>query len=81
MRTLIRRRLKPSKLATGEVVPVAPPLLEFTRNGGTLTLGWSSGWFLQSATNIAGPYQDVPGATSPWPVSMANPQEFFRLKQ
>jgi hypothetical protein len=74
--------LSPAKiLTTGEVVPVAPPSLQFARNGNALTLTWPSGWFLQSATNVAGPYLDVPGATSPWPVNMTAPQQFFRLRQ
>ena len=67
-------------LPTGEVVPVSPPALEFARTNGTVTLTWGSGWFLQSSTNVAGPYQDVQGATSPWPASMTRPHEFFRLR-
>jgi hypothetical protein len=68
-------------LPTGEVVPATPPTVQFTRNGSTLTLTWPSGWFLQSATNVTGPYNDVSGATNPWPVSMTKPLEFFRLRQ
>ena len=66
-------------LATGEVVP-AGATLDFTRNGSTLTFTWPSGWFLQSASNVAGPYFDVPEATSPYPVSMSSPQQYFRLR-
>ena len=74
--------LYPAKiLATGELVPVAPPRLEFIRNGGTLGLHWGPGWVLQSATNVTGPYNDVSGAASPWPVAMTSPQQFFRLRQ
>jgi hypothetical protein len=68
-------------LATGEVVPAGTATLDFTRNGGTLTLSWPSGWFLQSATNVTGPYQDVSEARSPYPVSTIKQQEFFRLRQ
>src|SRR5882762_2860432 len=74
-------------LATGEVVPsnggtVTNPaaMLRATRNGNTLTLQWGPGWVLQSATNVTGPYQDVSGASSPWPVNMNKPREFFRLR-
>ena len=67
-------------LATGEVVP-AGATLDFTRNGSTLTLTWPSGWFLQSATNVTGPYNDVPETASPYPVDMASPRQFFRLRQ
>ena len=66
-------------LATGEVVP-AGATLDFTRNGNTLTLTWPSGWFLQSATNVTGPYQDIE-ATSPYDVSFTEPQGYFRLRQ
>jgi hypothetical protein len=68
-------------LGTGEVVPSTASALQFTRNGGTMTLTWPSGWSLQSATNVTGPYNDVSGAASPWPVGMTNSQEFFRLRQ
>jgi len=70
-------------LSTGEVVPQAQPMqsLSFSRSGNTLTLTWGPGGTLQSATAVTGAYQDVPGASSPWPVSMTKPQEFFRLRQ
>src|SRR5262249_14650460 len=45
-------------LATGEVVPAGASTLEFTRNANALTLTWPSGWFLQAATNVVGPYVD-----------------------
>jgi hypothetical protein len=67
-------------LTTGEVVP-AGATFDFTRNAGTLNLTWPSGWFLQSATNLAGPYNDVPGTSSPYPVDMTSPQQFFRIRQ
>jgi hypothetical protein len=67
-------------LTTGEVVP-AGATLDFTRNASTLTLTWPSGWFLQSATNVTGPYNDVPETSSPYPVDMTSPQQFFRVRQ
>src|SRR5437667_2995361 len=72
--------LSPARiLATGEVVP--QQVLTFSRSGNTLTLSWGPGWTLQSSTNVAGPYLDVQGAASSYPVSMAKPREFFRLRQ
>jgi hypothetical protein len=68
-------------LSTGEVVPVSPPVLTFTRANGTLILIWGSGWTLQSATNVGGPYQDVQNAASPLSVNMTQPRQFFRLRQ
>jgi hypothetical protein len=73
--------LHPARLlATGEVVPQLP-MLTYSRSGNTLTLSWELGWILQSSTNVAGPYEDVPAATSPYTVSLSNPSEFFRLRQ
>jgi hypothetical protein len=66
-------------LATGEVVPQR--FLTFSRSGNTLTVTWAPGWTLQSSTNVTGPYQDAPEASSPYPVSMDKPREFFRLRQ
>ena len=77
-------RLSPATmLTTGEVVPVAPSiaLLQFTSSGGTLNLSWGPGWFLQSATNVVGPYEDVGGAASPYAAPFNGPQRFFRLKK
>ena len=68
-------------LTTGEVVPAGAATLAFSRNGSTLTLTWPSGWFLQSATNVTGPYNDVPETSSPYPVDITSPQQFFRLRQ
>ncbi len=66
-------------LATGEVVPGPSLRLQVQRTASGLTLSWAGGT-LQSATNIAGPFQDVPSATSPYPVLMTEPQEFFRIR-
>src|SRR6185503_9497212 len=69
-------------LPTGEVVPEqAPPFLGFARSGNTLILTWPPGWTLQSSANVTGPYQDVQGATSPYPTLMSSPSQFFRLRQ
>lgn len=67
--------------ASGEVVPQIQQLLTFSRSGNTLTFTWGAGWFLQSSTNVVGPYLDVPGAVSPYSASMTNPSRFFRLRQ
>ncbi len=67
-------------LATGEVVPQMQ-MLTSSHAGNALTLRWEPGWTLQSSTNIAGPYQDVQGAASPYTPSMEGPRRFFRLRQ
>ena len=68
-------------LNTGEVVPdlsITP--LTFSKQGINLVLSWPSGSTLETATNIAGPYSPVSGATSPYTndTTLA-PQRFFRL--
>jgi hypothetical protein len=73
-------------LNTGEVVPaeVVPPSILFARRENSLVLGWPPGWVLQSATNVAGLYADVPGAASPYTHTndmTAGAQRFFRLRQ
>ena len=66
-------------LSTGEIVP--GQILLSQRSGNSLVLQWGSGSVLQSATNVMGPWQDVSGATSPYTISFAGPQRFFRIRQ
>jgi hypothetical protein len=71
-------------LSDGEVVPnqAIGTSVTFSKQGNNLVLTWPSGWTLQSATNVAGPYSNVSGATSPYTNNMAlDPQRFFRLSQ
>jgi uncharacterized repeat protein (TIGR03803 family) len=59
----------------------ASPVLEIQRLGGQVVLNWNAPDFsLQSATNVAGPYQTVSGATSPYYTNaLSSQQMFFRL--
>lgn len=71
-------------LSTGEVVPnqsTGPSVIVSTQ-GKNMVLTWPAGWTLQIATNVPGPYSDLPTATSPytWDTTTA-PQRFFRLRQ
>jgi len=65
-------------LSTGELV--AAPTLQIVRTGSALTLTWAGNFQLLSATNVAGPFTPVSGATSPWTNSFLKSQEFFRLQ-
>jgi len=65
-------------LATGEIVPDA---LFSDHNGQQLALSWGSGWTLQTATNLAGPFSDLVTATSPYTNHFTDPQRFFRLRR
>jgi beta-glucanase (GH16 family) len=58
----------------------ATPVLQIVSSNNVLNLFWAKG-SLQSATNVAGPWVDVPDAAPPsfeW--SLAGPQRFFRVK-
>jgi uncharacterized delta-60 repeat protein len=47
-----------------------------------LILDWAGAGQLQSATNLAGEFFDVPGATNPpWAVTNSLPVEFFRVRK
>jgi len=71
----------PARLtATGELAPVGHPALQSARNGFGLVINWPGGFQLLSATNVAGPYMPVSGASSPWTNSFTKPQEFFKLQ-
>jgi hypothetical protein len=49
-------------------------------SNGQLQLNWQFGT-LQSATNAAGPFSDVPGATPPYTIMSTNPQQFYRINE
>jgi len=56
---------------------IQPPVLQ----GGQLRLEWVGGGTLQTATDVAGPWNDVPGAVSPYLDPTTNSAQFFRVKQ
>lgn len=64
-------------------IPIEPPTPEpiiVQRSGNNVILSWSDPKFsLYSATNVAGPYQKVPGATSPYTNAITDQMRFFRL--
>jgi hypothetical protein len=59
---------------------IAPSVtLRFQRAGGQLVLTWTGGT-LQSAPAITGPYTDMTGVSSPYPLAPSGSQEYFRVK-
>jgi hypothetical protein len=65
------------------LAPLTPnPIpLNIAVSGSSVMLTWTNSAFtLQSATSVAGPYSDVPGAASPYTTSTAGAQKYFRLK-
>ncbi|MDQ6630777.1 MAG: PA14 domain-containing protein [Verrucomicrobiota bacterium] len=63
------------------LIPVGPAL-SARLGGGNLIISWNDpSFFLQSSTNVVGPYMDIPGATSPYTNTVfSDPQRFFRLR-
>jgi hypothetical protein len=58
------------------------PTLSITTSSGSISVSWPGGaGTLQQATNVAGPYQDISGATSPYTNQVVGQAKFFRLKQ
>ncbi|HXI71717.1 MAG TPA: DUF2341 domain-containing protein [Verrucomicrobiae bacterium] len=62
----------------GAIVPAAV-ILHWQAASGQLVLTWSAGT-LQSASQVAGPYGNVPGATSPYTNTVSATQQFYRVK-
>ncbi|EEF58979.1 beta strand repeat-containing protein [Pedosphaera parvula] len=68
-------------LASGEIVPAPHPTLLVGRSGSNFVLSWPDTSVLQSATNVVGPYVDIPAATSPYTnATGVTPSQFFRLR-
>jgi uncharacterized repeat protein (TIGR03803 family) len=58
------------------------PTLNIAFSGGQVTLSWNNTAFsLQSTTNLAGVYTNVPNATSPYTTTTTARQQFFRLQE
>jgi hypothetical protein len=68
-------------LASGEVVPGDSASLAFMRSTNGMVLNWSDNFELLTATNLAGPFMPVTGATSPYTNSFTGPQRFFYLRE
>ena len=66
--------------AATTLATVSLPLVISIQNGPDgIKISWLSGT-LQSATDILGPWNDVNGAISPYAVTPAGPQQFYRVK-
>jgi hypothetical protein len=68
-----------SSLESYSSVSSAPVSLNIQNVGSGAILVWPRGT-LQSATQITGPYNDVPDATSPYTNIMSGTQQFFRIR-
>ncbi len=63
------------------VVLTVPQTVDISNLGsGQAQLNWVYG-VLQTATNVAGPYFDIPGAAAPYVIPASNSQAFYRLRE
>jgi hypothetical protein len=62
------------------VSPDSGNVLRVERTGQGLLLRWDGPLVLQGAAEVAGPFTNVPGATSPFTVQMGERKGFFRVK-
>ncbi|HSU56564.1 MAG TPA: immunoglobulin domain-containing protein, partial [Candidatus Dormibacteraeota bacterium] len=67
-------------VTSGIAVVNVLPVLTSQTGGKRMILSWPGQFVLQSADAVAGPYTDVPAATSPYLTRMTGPQKFFRLR-
>jgi hypothetical protein len=68
-------------VASGPALVNVAPILVMSWSNNLLKLTWSGPFVLQSSSSPAGPYSDIPGATSPYFVSTATQkQAYFRLR-
>lgn len=62
--------------------PAGPEISSIKLNAnGSITIEWAGGGTLQAAESVTGPWQDVPGATSPYTLTPSASKMFGRIKQ
>jgi hypothetical protein len=67
-----------------DVGPAESPLVPTVAISGSsvnVNITWLPGTALQSATNVAGPWADVPGATSPYTIVPTGTQGYYRIRE
>jgi hypothetical protein len=57
-----------------------PGCVKVSRSGGSIRIEWTGGVPLQRATDLNGPWTDIPNATSPYTVQDPAQRQFFRPK-
>ena len=76
--------LKAFRSRTNTPLPTQQPAPKFTKiaknPAGTITIEWTGGGTLQAAPSVTGPWQDVPGAASPYTFPPSAPALFGRIR-
>ena len=57
-----------------------PGCVNVSRSGGSMRIQWTGGVPLQRASDLNGPWTDIPNATSPYTVQDPAPRQFYRPK-
>lgn len=71
----------PAASAAVVKIAAAPEMLNLqSAGGGQFQLNWGYGT-LQSATNVTGPYNDIPNVSSPYLMPQTNGQRFYRVRE
>ena len=60
-------------------VTVQPAPLQLRITAGSFELFWKGSATLQTSTNVSGPYESLPSATSPTPITAEEYQRYYRL--
>lgn len=68
-----------SYMDLGNQIGDPSPFVFIHRQGSQIVLTWSN-LVLQSSDQISGPWEDVPGATSPFTVPTTGSRKFYRLR-
>jgi hypothetical protein len=59
----------------------APAIISVSRNASNVILNWDPPYSLQSSTDVAGTFTNVPGATSPYTIDLSTSRKaFFKVK-
>ena len=69
-------------MCSSDLIPV-PDSVSASRDGNSVLLNWQGNFLLQSATNVLGPYTDLPGPVliGPYTSIISSNQTYFRLRQ
>jgi hypothetical protein len=64
--------------AIGQAIPywIQAPVIQ----SGQMRIEWLGGT-LQTASDLEGPWNDIPNATSPYLAPVVSPKQFFRVRQ
>ena len=69
----------PPVICTTTVTVLRQPRMSIRLEGGLVIISWTGDGRLQCATQVTGPWSDVPGATNPYTTQAVGAHKFYRL--